>query len=55
MMVFAFGGAYQLGASEMYPGGFLASRADVIVVNYNYRTNTIGFLSTGNFPLIILQ
>ncbi len=47
-MVFSYGGAYMFGTGEMYPGNELAVRGDVIVVNYNYRLDVLGFFSTGS-------
>jgi len=47
VMVYIYGGIYFLGTGEMYPGYSLALHGDVIVVNFNYRLSTLGFLSTG--------
>ena len=47
-MVWLYGGGFNLGASEMYPGYTLALNGEVIVVDLNYRTGVIGFLSTGH-------
>jgi len=46
-MVFVYGGGYLLGMTEMYPGYGLALHGDMIVVNFNYRVSTLGWLSTG--------
>ncbi len=37
-----------IGAADMYPGEELALNGDVIVVTFNYRLGTIGWLSTGD-------
>lgn len=47
VMVFIHGGGYTMGASNQYPGVFLAERK-VVVVTFNYRLNALGFLSTGD-------
>ncbi|ELT89113.1 hypothetical protein CAPTEDRAFT_77827, partial [Capitella teleta] len=49
VMVFYYGGAFILGTGEMYPGSLLATQGDVIVVNFNYRLSTLGWLSSGEF------
>jgi len=49
VMVWIYGGAYVFGTGEMYPGHALALHGDVIVVNFNYRVSTLGWLSTGQF------
>ena len=46
-MVFVYGGGYLVGMGEMYPGYGLALHGDMIVVNFNYRVSTLGWLSTG--------
>ena len=46
-MFFFFGGGLQFGTAEMYPGELLANTGDVVVVNFNYRTSTMGFFGTG--------
>jgi len=57
VMFFIYGGGFSIGTGEMYPGPALAVHGDVIVVNFNYRLNVFGFLSTlddacsGNFGL----
>ena len=48
-MVFIYGGAYVIGTGEMYPGYALALHGEMIVVNFNYRVSTLGWLSTGQF------
>ena len=45
-MFFIYGGGFLLGASEMYPGAALATAGHVVVVNFNYRVGTFGFLAT---------
>ena len=46
-MLFIYGGGYQIGTGEMYPGSGLAVHGDVIVVNFNYRISVLGWLTTG--------
>ena len=41
VMVFIHGGGYAMGASQQYPGVFLAERK-VVVVTFNYRLNALG-------------
>ena len=48
MLFFAYGGAFYLGASDMYPGEELALNTNSIVVTFNYRVAALGFLSTGD-------
>ncbi|ELU04835.1 hypothetical protein CAPTEDRAFT_43776, partial [Capitella teleta] len=45
VMVFYYGGGFMIGTGEMYPGQKLAQEANVIVVNFNYRLSTLGWLS----------
>ena len=47
VMAFIYGGSYVLGSGEMYPSYALALHGDMIVVNFNYRVSTLGWLSTG--------
>ena len=47
VMMFYFGGGFDIGTAEMYPGDALATAGDVIVVNTNYRVSMMGFFSTG--------
>ncbi|XP_061173195.1 acetylcholinesterase-like [Saccostrea echinata] len=47
VMVFIHGGGYTMGASQEYPGVFLAER-DVVVVTFNYRLGPLGFLCTND-------
>ncbi|KAL4218337.1 hypothetical protein ACF0H5_023075 [Mactra antiquata] len=47
VMVFIHGGGWTMGASQQYPGVFLAERK-VVVVTFNYRLNALGFMSTGD-------
>jgi len=46
-MVYVYGGSFILGTGEMYPGYALALHGEMIVVNFNYRVSTLGWLSTG--------
>ena len=46
-MVYIYGGGYVIGTGEMYPGYGLALHGEMIVVNFNYRVSTLGWLSTG--------
>jgi len=46
-MVYIYGGGYAFGTGEMFPGYGLALHGDMIVVNFNYRVSTLGYLSTG--------
>ncbi|CAL8252195.1 unnamed protein product [Boreogadus saida] len=56
VMVYIFGGAFLLGASNdvpflgnsLYDGNEMADRGGVIVVSVNYRVGSLGFLSTGD-------
>ncbi|ELU17659.1 hypothetical protein CAPTEDRAFT_204250 [Capitella teleta] len=48
VMVYYFGGGFVLGTGEMYPSQKLATEANVIVVNFNYRLSTLGWLSSGD-------
>ncbi|CAG2183371.1 unnamed protein product, partial [Oppiella nova] len=49
VMFYAHGGGFTVGSSNElhYRGEALATYGDVIVVNFNYRLNTFGFLYTG--------
>ncbi|CAG2183548.1 unnamed protein product, partial [Oppiella nova] len=49
VMFYAHGGGFTMGSSNelRYRGEALATYGDVIVVNFNYRLNTLGFLYTG--------
>jgi carboxylesterase type B len=51
VMVFIYGGGFSFGTGEMYPGYGLALHGNMIVVNFNYRLNAIGWLSTGDDAL----
>jgi len=53
--VFIYGGGYTLGTGEMYPGYGLALHGDMIVVNFNYRVSTLGWLSTGQWLISQLK
>ena len=46
-MVYIYGGSYIVGTGEIYPGYALALHGEMIVVNFNYRVSTLGWLSTG--------
>lgn len=47
VMVFIHGGGFVVGASQQYPGVFLAER-NIVVVTFNYRLGPLGFLSTNS-------
>ncbi|MDH6675836.1 para-nitrobenzyl esterase [Rhodococcus sp. LBL1] len=51
VMVWIHGGAYVLGSSAqaIYDGRLLAHRGDVVVVTFNYRLGTLGFLDLSSF------
>jgi carboxylesterase type B len=51
VMVYIYGGAFLFGTGEMYPGHALALHGNVVVVNFNYRVNALGWLSTGDDAL----
>jgi para-nitrobenzyl esterase len=44
VMVYMHGGAYFQGAADQYDGDFLASNNDVVVVTYNTRIDSFGYL-----------
>ena len=46
-MFWSYGGGWAFGTGAMYPGFDLALNANVVVVNFNYRVGSIGFMSTG--------
>jgi carboxylesterase type B len=46
-MVYYYGGAYILGTGQMYPGYRMATQGNIIVVNFNYRVSTLGWLASG--------
>ncbi len=56
VMVFIYGGAFLLGSGQganflnnyLYDGQEIADRGNVIVVTFNYRVGSLGFLSSGN-------
>jgi len=48
VMFWVYGGAFLIGATDMYPGEELAVNGKVIVVSVSYRVGVVGFLSTGN-------
>jgi carboxylesterase type B len=41
VMVYIHGGGFVVGASQQYPGVFLAER-NVVVVTFNYRLGPLG-------------
>ncbi len=55
-MVFIYGGAFLLGAGQganfldnyLYDGQEIADRGNVIVVTFNYRVGSLGFLSSAD-------
>jgi len=51
VMVWIHGGAYCLGSSaqSIYDGRLLAERGDVVLVSFNYRLGTLGFLDLSSF------
>lgn len=51
VMVWIHGGAYCLGSSaqSIYDGRLLAERGDVVLVTFNYRLGTLGFLDLSSF------
>ncbi|QKT14041.1 carboxylesterase/lipase family protein [Rhodococcus sp. W8901] len=51
VMVWIHGGAYCLGSSAqpIYDGRLLAERGDVVLVTFNYRLGTLGFLDLSSF------
>lgn len=52
VMVWIHGGAYVIGQSKIYSAENLTLFGDIIVVTFNYRLSSLGFLSTGSskFP-----
>ncbi|KAG8193034.1 hypothetical protein JTE90_028150 [Oedothorax gibbosus] len=58
IMFFIHGGSYKTNGGRFYPGEWLASAGQVIVVTVNYRLGVLGFLSTedenarGNYGLL---
>ncbi|CAL1288763.1 unnamed protein product [Larinioides sclopetarius] len=58
VMFFIHGGSYKTNGGRFYPGEWLASAGEVIVVTVNYRLGVLGFLSTedatarGNYGLL---
>ncbi|GBM06215.1 Neuroligin-4, X-linked [Araneus ventricosus] len=58
VMFFIHGGSYKTNGGRFYPGEWLASAGQVIVITVNYRLGVLGFLSTedatarGNYGLL---
>jgi len=48
VMFFVYGGSFVYGNSDIYGGEQLAVNGEVIVVTYNYRVATMGFLSSAS-------
>jgi len=50
VQVWIYGGGFFAGSNSLwlYDGSSLAAFGDVIVVSFNYRVGTFGFLSTGD-------
>ena len=50
LQVWIYGGGFYYGTNALwlYDGKALASFGDVIVVSFNYRVGTFGYLSTGD-------
>ena len=47
VMVWIYGGAFQVGAQDVYTSPTFAAMNDVILVTMNYRVSIFGFISTG--------
>lgn len=45
VMVWIYGGGFEIGSSTEYQGHVLAAFNDVIVVTFNYRLGVLGFLN----------
>ncbi|XP_046542993.1 neuroligin-4, Y-linked-like [Haliotis rubra] len=51
VLVHIHGGSNEYGMGAMFDGSILAAQGEIIVVNFNYRLSTLGFLSGGpKFP-----
>ena len=48
VMVWIYGGAFQVGSQDTYTSLIFPTLNDVILVTLNYRLSAFGFLSTGN-------
>ncbi len=61
VMTFIYGGAFINGTSAhpLYDGSYIAANEDIIVVSFNYRQGTFGFLATdeldGNYGVLDQQ
>ncbi|KAK3752810.1 hypothetical protein QZH41_005179 [Actinostola sp. cb2023] len=47
VMVWIYGGSFQLSSNRIYDGSYIATMGKVIVVAINYRLGVFGFLATG--------
>ena len=47
VMVWIYGGAFQVGSQDVYTSSTFSAMNDVILVTMNYRVSIYGFLSTG--------
>ncbi|MBA9002979.1 carboxylesterase/lipase family protein [Thermomonospora cellulosilytica] len=45
VMVWIHGGGFTIGSGTFYDGGSLASKGDVVVVNFNYRLGAFGYFA----------
>ena len=48
VMVWFYGGGFNVGSAQIYPGDMLSAYGDVIIVTLGYRLTVFGFLSTGD-------
>ena len=51
VMVWIYGGGFQVGAQDVYNGKAFVALNNVILVTLNYRLSALGFLSTGDGEL----